>query len=219
MIFKDRAKETSTSTGTGGLTLSGASAGYQALPGGLTPFYYCVVNTEADEWEVGIGDSSGGTLTRTSVLDGTNGTSAVSFSAGVKDVFMTVPGAVFEAMPPAGTATEMTSDNTPTAIEVSLFPELPKTGGIKFLSVRYNVHAYTTAGGGTVKAWTGTLFYRDGAAVDDNPVVVVDPDTNGFTVAADVVSDVLTFTVTGHASDTTHWTITASADLALENGV
>lgn len=218
MIFKDRAKETSTSTGTGGLTLSGASTGYQALPGGFTPFYYCIVNTEADEWEVGVGDAFDGTLTRTSVLDGTNGTSAVSFSAGVKDVFMTVPGAVFEAMPPAGTATQTTSDNTPTDVTVELAPIPAKSGGFMFLYVTYSVLAYTTSTG-DIKAWTGTLVYEGGVGATDTPTAIYDPDTTGWVVAADIDSDELVFTVTGDAANDTYWKITARVEMAQEYGV
>ena len=56
--------------------------------------YYSLAHTTAgtDEWEVGIGTwNTGNTLTRTTVLAGSNGTSAVDLSAGTKDIFMTYP--------------------------------------------------------------------------------------------------------------------------------
>ena len=51
--------------------------------------YYAVVHTSSgvDEWKVGLGTwNTGNTITRTTVLAGSNGTSAENFSAGVKDV-------------------------------------------------------------------------------------------------------------------------------------
>ena len=98
-IIKDRVKEGTTSTGTGAISLSGASATFEPFNSYMTngdTTYYAVVHTESgvDEWEVGLGTwNTGNTITRTTVLAGSNGTSAVNFSAGAKDVFMTYPAA------------------------------------------------------------------------------------------------------------------------------
>jgi hypothetical protein len=98
-IIKDRVKEGTTSTGTGAISLSGASATFEPFNSYMTngdTTYYAVVHTESgvDEWEVGLGAwNTGNTITRTTVLAGSNGTSAVNFSAGAKDVFMTYPAA------------------------------------------------------------------------------------------------------------------------------
>ena len=96
-IIKDRVKEGTTSTGTGAITLGGSAATFDTfqsymINGDTT--YYAIVHTSSgvDEWEVGIGTwNTGNTLTRTTVLAGSNGTSAENFSAGIKDVFMTYP--------------------------------------------------------------------------------------------------------------------------------
>ncbi len=47
----------------------------------------------SNEWEVGIGTytSSGTTLSRDTILESSNSGSAVNFSAGTKDVFVTYP--------------------------------------------------------------------------------------------------------------------------------
>jgi len=97
LIIKDRVKEITTSTGTGDVSLGGASATFDAfqsvMSNGDTTFY-AIVHTESgvDEWEVGLGTfNTGGTLSRTTVYSGSNGTSAVNFSSGNKDVFMTYP--------------------------------------------------------------------------------------------------------------------------------
>ena len=98
-IIKDRVKENTTSTGTGAVSLGGAAATFDTFQSYLTngdTTYYAIAHTTSgtDEWEVGLGTwNTGNTLTRTTVLAGSNGTSAVTFSAGPKDVFMTYPAA------------------------------------------------------------------------------------------------------------------------------
>ena len=95
LVLKDRVKETSTTTGTGTFTLAGASTGYQSFSvvGNGNTTYYAIALQGGSEWEVGIGTytSSGTTLARTTVLASSNSGSAVNFSAGTKDVFVTMP--------------------------------------------------------------------------------------------------------------------------------
>lgn len=96
-IIKDRVKEGTTFTGTGDISLSGAAATFDTFQSYMAngdTTYYAIVHTASgvDEWEVGLGTwNTGNTLTRTTVLAGSNGTSAEDFSAGAKDVFMTYP--------------------------------------------------------------------------------------------------------------------------------
>ncbi|MFA7290885.1 MAG: hypothetical protein WC023_01430 [Rhodocyclaceae bacterium] len=101
-IIADMVKETSTTTGTGALTVAGALTGHRALSSvlavGDTCFYTArgVDATEAPtgEWECGLGTYSGAnTLTRTTVLSSSNAGAAVSFSAGTKQVFISMPAA------------------------------------------------------------------------------------------------------------------------------
>lgn len=95
MAFKlpNRVKEGWTGTGTGNITLGGNFAGFftfasQFSDGDTT--HYCIENPGQNEAEFGLGTiaSSGTVLQRTTVIGGTNGTSAVSFSAGTKNVFV-----------------------------------------------------------------------------------------------------------------------------------
>jgi hypothetical protein len=92
-VVKDRVKETTTTTGTGTLTLAGASTGFQAFSviGDGNSTYYTI--TDGTDWEVGIGTytSSGTTLSRDTILESSNAGSAVNWSAGSKDVFVTYP--------------------------------------------------------------------------------------------------------------------------------
>jgi len=96
-VVADRVKETTSTTGTGTVTLLGASAGFQsfAVIGDTNTTYYTIAAQSGNEWEVGIGTytSSGTTLARTTVFSNSSGTqpSALSFSAGAKDVFVTYP--------------------------------------------------------------------------------------------------------------------------------
>ena len=94
-VVKDRVKESSTTTGTGTLTLAGAATDFQsfaAIGDGNTTFY-TITLPEGDEWEVGIGTytASGTTLSRDTVLASSNSGSLVNFSAGDKVVFCTYP--------------------------------------------------------------------------------------------------------------------------------
>ena len=97
LVLADRVKETTTTTGTGTVTLLGASTGYQsfAVVGNANTTYYTIAGQTTSEWEVGIGTYtlSGTTLARTTVLANSSATqpSALSFSAGTKDVFVTYP--------------------------------------------------------------------------------------------------------------------------------
>lgn len=94
-VVKDRVKETTTTTGTGTVTLLGASTGYQSFSaiGDGNSTYYTIADQTGNNWEVGIGTytSSGTTLSRTTVLSSSNSGSLVNFSAGTKDVFVAYP--------------------------------------------------------------------------------------------------------------------------------
>ena len=93
LVVKDRVKETSTTSGTGTLTLAGAASGFQAFSavGDGNTTYYAVI--DGTNWEVGLGTytSSGTTLARTTVLASTNSNNAVNFSSDSKDVFVVYP--------------------------------------------------------------------------------------------------------------------------------
>jgi hypothetical protein len=93
LVLKDRVKETTTTTSTGTYTLAGAVTGFQsfAVVGNGNSTYYTV--TDGTNWEVGVGTytSSGTFLSRDTILESSNGGSAVNWGAGSKDVFLTYP--------------------------------------------------------------------------------------------------------------------------------
>jgi hypothetical protein len=93
LVLKDRVKETTITIGTSTLVLLGAASGFQsfsAIGDGNTTYYTIDGGTE---WEVGIGTYTllGTTLSRDTILESSNGGSAVNFSAGTKNVFVTYP--------------------------------------------------------------------------------------------------------------------------------
>ena len=93
LVLKDRIQETTTTTGTGTYTLAGAKAGFSSfsdIGDGNTTYYAC---TDGTDFEVGKGTytASGTTLARTSLFASSNSNNAVSWGAGVKDIFVTYP--------------------------------------------------------------------------------------------------------------------------------
>jgi hypothetical protein len=94
LVVNDRVKETSTTTGTGTLTLAGAVTGFETFSsaiGNANTTYYAIVNTTDGEFEVGLGTVGAGTLARTTIISSSNSDSAVDFAAGTKNVFVTLP--------------------------------------------------------------------------------------------------------------------------------
>ena len=93
--LKDRVLETASAPGTGTVTLLGASLGYQsfntALTSGSTTFY-TIADLGGANWEVGVGTfTSPDQLTRDTILASSNSGSAVNFSTGTQNVFITYP--------------------------------------------------------------------------------------------------------------------------------
>jgi len=96
LVINDRVKETTTTTGTGAVSLSGAVTGFETFAAGIgnsNTVYYCIAHQDQAEFEVGLGtlDGDSSDLTRTTVISSSNSDSAVNFSSGTKDVFCTLP--------------------------------------------------------------------------------------------------------------------------------
>ncbi len=101
-LFDDRVRDLSTSTGTGAIALAGTPpVGYRAFStarrgdgtaiqvGDMFP--YLIQHQTQNEWEVGVGKySAANEFTRAQVLTSSNAHAAVNFSAGTKDVAITV---------------------------------------------------------------------------------------------------------------------------------
>jgi hypothetical protein len=95
LIVNDRVKETTTTTGTGTVSLDGAADGFETFVSGIgtgNTTYYCIFG--GTEFEVGQGtvtDATPDTLSRDTVISSSNGDALVNFSSGDKQVFCTLP--------------------------------------------------------------------------------------------------------------------------------
>jgi len=97
IVFADRVKVRSHSTGTGTFTLETTVFGFQSFEviGNSNETYYGIEDAGGN-WEVGIGTytSSGTTLSRDSVISSSNNNALVNFPSGGKNVFTTIPSSV-----------------------------------------------------------------------------------------------------------------------------
>jgi hypothetical protein len=132
LVLKDRVLESSTSTGTGSFTLTGAQTGYQSFSaiGNGNTTYYTIQGKNPDgtltgEWEVGVGTwSTGNTLSRDTVLSNSLGTTAkIVFSAGAKDVFCDYP------------ASKSVNQNADNKVLIPYTPGVTNTGSLNVGSV------------------------------------------------------------------------------------
>jgi hypothetical protein len=97
LVLADRVQETSTTSGTGTLTLNGAVNGFQSFANGVgngNTCYYTIYDTVAYTWEVGVGTytTSGSTLTRTTVFSNSSQTtSLINFAGNLMNVWVDYP--------------------------------------------------------------------------------------------------------------------------------
>jgi hypothetical protein len=120
-VTADRVLDTSTSTGTGAFVVSGtAPSGYRTFSAVLTTSdtcYYSIQHQTLNEWETGTATySSVDTLTRTTVATSSNAGAAVNFSAGTKDVSLTLLSSKSLQLDPSGNVTPATGTYTRTTI-------------------------------------------------------------------------------------------------------
>lgn len=112
--FADRVEETTGTTGTGTVSLAGATTKNRTFVAGVgngNSTYYLIIHANKPEWEIGIGtvtDANPDTLSRDTVTIGTNGTSKVNFSAGTKYVSVEITSALIATLGGgAGTVTSV----------------------------------------------------------------------------------------------------------------
>ena len=206
-VLLARVAETSTSTGTGAFTLSGALTAHRTFASVLstsdtTDYHIVAVDSSGNptgEWEEGIGTySATNTLTRTLVLASSNSGSAVNFSAGTKRVYMTPCGV--RAM---GNSWSLQSTQSPSSASQVVFQNLSP-----FFDYRLVMRLWGTAGqtvtlhvsnnnGG---AYTGqsdfgtTFYYRMAGSLtttgssDSLQVAILDTSDAGYDQSVNVFS-------------------------------
>ena len=152
----DRVKETSTTSGTGTLTLAGASDGCQAFSvlGDGARTQYSIVDTTNNTWETGIGTytSSGTTLSRDFVFESSNSNNLVSFTTDEKEVFVTMPAeraGVLSAVDIASASGTITGAQ-------AVIPET--TGGFTLGSVFVGKTGTTISGAGNVTVFDNAVY-------------------------------------------------------------
>jgi hypothetical protein len=135
LVVKDRVRETTTTTGTGTITLGGAATGFQSFSviGNANTTFYTIQLSNTNEWEVGIGTYtlSGTTLSRDTILESSNGGTAVNFSAGSKDVFVTYPAekAIYQGnLPTKMVVTKRDTTTADVALANGFLPVLNRSG-------------------------------------------------------------------------------------------
>jgi hypothetical protein len=203
LIVKDRVQETSATTGTGTLTLSGAVTGFQTFSsaiGNTNTTYYAIQNNGTNEWEVGIGTVSAGALSRDTVLESSNSGSLVNFSAGVKNVFCTYPAE--KSVDSDTSQTVSNKDITGGSINSTpIGATAPSTGRFTDLTdsgLTSGRVTYASTGGNLVDSANLTFDGTNltAAGIQNTPIGATTPSTGAFT-------SVTTPTVTATTNDLT----------------
>lgn len=132
LVYYDRVKSTTTTTGTGTYTLGSAATGYQdfSVVGNGNTCYYAA--SDGTNWEVGLGTytSSGTTLARTNVLASSNSGSAVNWGAGSKDIWLDFPALVASYLAGGTTGTGPLVLSSGPTITLANGTGLPAIGGL-----------------------------------------------------------------------------------------
>ena len=207
LVLADRVKETTTTAGTGTVTLLGASTGFQsfAVIGNTNTTYYTIAGQTTSEWEVGIGTYTltGTTLARTTVLSNSAGTqpSALSFSAGTKDVFVTYPSGKSINLDASGNATAL---GTPVSATLTNATGLPISTGVSGLGTGVATFLATPSSANLASALTDET--GTGANVFATSPTLVTP-------ALGTPSALVGTNITGTASGLTAGNVTTNANL------
>jgi hypothetical protein len=194
LVINDRVKETTTTTGTGTVSLAGAVTGFETFAAGIgnsNTVYYCIAHQDQAEFEVGLGtlDGDSSDLARTTIISSSNSDSAVDFSAGTKDVFCTIPASklIFEDANndvTIGRNLTVTGDLTISGDDLTL---TTNTSGAALISDGTNFNPVAISGDITIGT-TGTAAIGSGVIVnaDINSSAAIAMSKTAFTAGTGV---------------------------------
>ena len=190
LVLLDRVRETTTTTGSGTLTLDGAVTGFQgflALGNGNTTYYTIQGTTQ---WEVGIGTYTAGTLSRDTVISSSAGGSKLTLTDGTKDVFVTLPAEKL-VISVAGRTGEVSLSNTDISglgtMSTQNANAVAITGGTASLtSLTTATIQATNSAGLSLKNSAGTTQINMGAGGGDNLSLNVSTNINGTNAQVDI---------------------------------
>ena len=193
LVLKDRVQETTTTTGTGTLTLGGAVTGYQSFSaiGNANTTYYAIYANGGSEWEVGIGTytASGTTLSRDTVLASSNSGSLVNFSAGTKNVWCDYPAGKAVYTDSSGNVTGYAISNG-TINGTTIGATSATTGAFTTVTASTSLTTptvqATSSAGLSLKNTGGTTQMLMGAGGGDNLAINVSTNLNGTNAQIDI---------------------------------
>ena len=217
-VVKDRVKQSTTTTGTSDLVLSGSVSGFQSFSNALADgdtTYYALFEVSTNEWEVGVGTwtESTTTLARTTVLASSNSGSKVSLTAQA-EVFITQPAGKAAFFDPSGDLTLVQDPTSNLQAATKQYVDTIAAAGLHYhdpvrveqegnLSATYS---NGTAGVGATLTNNSTqaALTIDGVALSLNDRVLIYEQTNGYENGV--------YTVTNVGSASTNWVLTRATD-------
>jgi hypothetical protein len=123
IVFADRVKVRTRTSGTGTLTLENTVDGFQSFSavGDGNETYYGIVDVLGN-WEIGLGTYTaiGETLSRDQVVSSSNNNQLVNFLGGSKNVYVTIPSSLVASVLGIDTLDNVTSRGATTANSITL---------------------------------------------------------------------------------------------------
>lgn len=224
IVYKDRAKEATTSSGLGNYyALTGAVTGFATLPASGN-FYYCIETDDGLYWEVGRGNAESipGSLFRSLVLSSSSGGSKVDFPAGVKHVSCVIPA---QAMLDIGSSLDasmrvgrygFTSAVTGTS-DVAV-NNMSGPCGLRFAACTYTVVANNESAG-LYRVWNGDIqVVSDAITISTKNVVYSHPGALTLDIAISYAGGVVITCTNDGSLGNVKWSIETTVSAFLPSG-